>query len=80
MPDNPKLSDELKRLRALGINLEPDTGPGPYHRAIAFSAPIPNTKTGQRHVLQCGHYIQTFGNIALANGKVFCQQCKDLTQ
>lgn len=75
MPDQSK-PDPLEDLHRMGITMEPDV-PGPYHREIAYSTDVPNTKTGQRHTLTCGHRVMTFGNVAHARGKLFCAACKD---
>jgi hypothetical protein len=49
-----------------GAYLEPDPEPrgsSPFHRRILRSERIPNTRTGQQVVLECGHTVQTFGRI-----------------
>lgn len=38
---------------------------------------IPGTKTGRRIILECGHTILVFGDLALTGGFISCQQCRD---
>lgn len=61
-----------------GAYLEPDEEPrnSPFHKRILHSAPIPNTKTGRFAHLECGHTVQTFGDLAHAHGVVLCEQCR----
>jgi hypothetical protein len=62
-----------------GRYLEPDEGPreGPLYKRIVRTKPIPNTRSGHRVQLECGHTVMTFGNLAHACGVVFCTQCRD---
>lgn len=62
-----------------GAYLEPDEGPRntPHHRRIVAAVPIPNTRSGHSALLECGHYVRTFGDITLAGGVVLCLQCRD---
>lgn len=63
----------------MGFSIEPDMPPrrSPWHRKIKTTIPIPNTKTGHTVVLECGHVVQTFGNLAHAEGVALCTQCRD---
>lgn len=69
--------DPIKKLRDMGINLEPDLEPRhtPWHKRIVNAVPIPNTKTGNVCYLECGHVVQTYGNLENAQGRVLCTQC-----
>ena len=64
-----------------GAYLEPDEEPrnSPFHVRIVKIERIPNTRSGNNLVLECGHRVQSFGNLAHANGVVFCTQCRDST-
>lgn len=61
------------------INLMPDMGgPSLWRRRIVQSAPIPNTKTGQQHTLECGHVIMTFGSMGHLGGvEAMCTACRE---
>jgi hypothetical protein len=63
-----------------GAYLEPDEGPrnSPWHRRILSADPIPNTRSGQWLTLECGHRSMAFGNLAHAEGRVMCLQCRDI--
>lgn len=65
-----------------GGYLEPDEGPRdtPFHKRIVRKEPIPNTRAGHNVTLECGHGVQTFGDLALAEGVVLCTKCRDLEE
>ena len=65
-----------------GSYLEPDDGPrdSRYHMRIVRIEPIPGTRTGNDVVLECGHRVQTFGNLEHAGGVVLCTKCRDLDE
>ena len=62
-----------------GSYLEPDDGPRdtPFHRRIVRIKPVPNTFTVNEVTLECGHWVQSFGNLALCGGVVLCTKCRD---
>lgn len=71
------LEDDLKDLEEkYGITFSPDKGRGLYHRSIVNIVPIAGTRSGNHCVLECGHIVQTFGDIRHSGGMVLCQQCK----
>ena len=49
----------------------------PFHKRIVETMPIKNTRTGHWCRLECGHVVQAFGDLKLAEGKVLCMQCRD---
>ena len=62
-----------------GAYLEPDEGPRdtPFHQRIMMIRNIPNTRSGHHLRLECGHEVQTFGDLAHCGGVIFCTQCRD---
>jgi len=62
--------------------LEPDEGPrnSPYHMRIVHVQKIPNTRAGNSVLLQCGHTVQTFGDLTHAAGVILCTKCRDLSE
>jgi hypothetical protein len=62
-----------------GSYLEPDEEPrnSEFHKVIVAAVLIPGTRTGHNVLLQCGHTVQTFGNLEYAKGVAFCTQCRD---
>lgn len=76
------MSDPIEDLKKYGIDLEPDIArDGPYHRTITHVKPIPNTRAGNVCTLSCGHIVQAFGRLELAeNGKVLCTECRRLDE
>lgn len=62
--------------------LEPDEEPRNtrFHKRIVRAEKIPNTRTGNNLTLECGHRVQSFGNLLHANGVVLCTQCRDREQ
>jgi len=62
-----------------GSYLEPDDGPrdSRFHKVIVAAVPIPGTRAGHDVLLQCGHHVQTFGDLRHAGGVAFCVQCRD---
>lgn len=62
-----------------GSYLEPDEGPRNtrYHMRIVRIERIPNTRTGNNVTLECGHGVQTFGDLGHADGVVLCAKCRD---
>jgi hypothetical protein len=65
-----------------GAYLEPDPEPreSRWHKRIVSVRPIPNTLSGNWVDLECGHRVQTFGNLAHAKGFVMCLACRDLEE
>lgn len=65
-----------------GSYLEPDDGPRNtrYHMGILHAEPIPNTRSGNRVTLACGHVVQTFGNLTYSGGRILCTKCRDLEE
>ena len=65
-----------------GSYLEPDEGPRDtrHHKRIVRIKPIPNTFTAHEVTLECGHWVQTFGNLTHAGGVVLCTKCRDLEE
>jgi hypothetical protein len=63
-----------------GSYLEPDEGPRNtrFHKRIVRIERIPNTRAGNNVTLECGHGVQTFGNLEHAGGVVLCTKCRDL--
>jgi hypothetical protein len=49
----------------------------PFHKRIIKSESIPNTKAGSVCTLECGHVVQTFGDLKLADGKALCMRCRE---
>lgn len=62
-----------------GAYLEPDEAPreSPFHKRILRTQPIKGTRTGHWADLECGHRVMTFGDLAKAEGKVLCTECRD---
>lgn len=66
--------------------LEPDEGPRdtPFHMRIVRIERIPNTRVGNNVTLECGHGVQTFGNLAHAEVggvvRLLCTKCRDLAE
>lgn len=48
----------------------------PYHKRIVKADPIPGTRAGNVCTLECGHQVQTFGDLAHARGVALCQECR----
>lgn len=48
-----------------------------FHKRIVDSVPIPNTKTGRNCTLECGHVVQTFGDISNCGGVALCMRCRE---
>lgn len=65
-----------------GAYLEPDPEPrnSRFHMRIVRTEPIANTRSGHNVTLECGHGVQTFGNLAMAGGVVLCTKCRDLEE
>lgn len=64
-----------------GAYLEPDDNPRDtrFHKKIRrIIKTIPNTKTGFMLELECGHRVMSFGNLAHANGVLYCVACREL--
>ena len=47
-----------------------------YHKRIVRAARIAGTRAGHNLDLECGHHVQSFGDLAYANGVVLCAQCR----
>ena len=65
-----------------GGYLEPDDGPrdSRFHMRIVHVKPIPNTRAGNTVWLECGHVVQTIGDLAHADGVALCTKCRDLEE
>ena len=65
-----------------GAYLEPDEGPRntKHHMRIVRVERIANTRTGHNVTLECGHGVQTFGNLGQADGVILCTKCRDLEE
>jgi len=65
-----------------GAYLEPDEPPraSAFHKRIVETRPIPNTRSGNIAILECGHVVQAFGRLTLAEGRVLCTQCRDTAE
>lgn len=63
----------------MDITLEPDPAPrkSQWHKRIVGTRPIPNTRTGHYLRLECGHWVQTFGDLDLLQGRVLCTECRE---
>ena len=61
------------------VYIEADDGPRdtPFHKRIVRIAPIPNTRAGHWCELECGHQVQSFGDLAHTKGVILCLQCRD---
>lgn len=62
-----------------GAYLEPDEEPreSPFHRRIMMIRNIPNTRSGHHLRLECGHEVQTFGDLTHAKGVILCTECRN---
>jgi hypothetical protein len=62
-----------------GAYLEPDEGPRdtPFHKRIVRTMRVANTRMGHWCILECGHRVMTFGDLAHSAGLVLCTQCRD---
>jgi hypothetical protein len=62
-----------------GSYLEPDEGPrnSSFHKRIVAVQAIPGTLKGNWCQLECGHVVQIYGDLKLANGVALCTQCRD---
>jgi hypothetical protein len=65
-----------------GAYIEPDEGPRDtrFHRRVLSIEPIEGTRSGNRVALDCGHCVQTFGDLTHAAGVVLCTQCRDYAE
>lgn len=88
MPSTPRKTG-LECLRIMKITLdnsgsylEPDEPPrnSLYHMRIVRVERIPGTLSGNNVTLECGHGVQTFGNLAHAEGRILCTKCRDFEQ
>ena len=63
-----------------GSYLEPDDGPrdSRFHMRVVRVEPIPNTRTWNHVMLECGHGVQTCGDLEHAGGVLLCTKCRDL--
>lgn len=66
------------------FSIEPDPLPrrGPWHKKIKAIHPIRDTRTGNQLTLECGHVVQSFGDLNRSDseGLVLCTQCRDASQ
>jgi hypothetical protein len=62
----------------MNITLTPDPPPrnSRWHKRIVTITPIPNTRTGNTLELECGHVVQSFGNLGRVDGVVRCDRCE----
>jgi hypothetical protein len=69
---------EPERLYVMNPVISPDLPPRntPWHRRIVKALPIPNTQRGNDVQLECGHWVQTFGKLELAEGRLLCRDCQ----
>ena len=64
-----------------GSFIEPDEGPrGKFHKRIVRVERIPNARNAHNVTLECGHGVQTFGDLSHAGGVVLCTKCRDLEE
>jgi hypothetical protein len=69
-----------------GSYLEPDEGPRDtrFHMRVVRIERIPNTRAGNHLTLECGHGVQSYGNLdhAKVDGEVriMCTKCRDLEE
>ena len=68
-----------------GSYLEPDEGPRDtrFHKRIARMERLADTPRGNpvyNLTLECGHGVQTTGNLAPAAGVILCTKCRDLEE
>lgn len=65
-----------------GGYLEPDDGPRNtrFHMRPMRVERIPGTLAGNNVTLECGHGVQTFGNLDYAKGRILCTKCRDLSE
>jgi hypothetical protein len=48
----------------------------PFHKRITQVRPIVGTRSGYSCILECGHRVQLFGKIEMAEGVALCMQCR----
>jgi hypothetical protein len=62
--------------------IEPDDGPRNtrFHMRIVRKEPIRGTQSGMNVTLECGHGVQTYGDLSLAGGVLLCAKCRDLEE
>jgi hypothetical protein len=46
-------------------------------RRLSARSRSPNTRSGNWCQLECGHVVQTFGDLRYANGVALCTRCRD---
>jgi len=65
-----------------GGYLEPDEGPRNtrFHMRIMMIRNIPGTRSGHHLRLECGHSVDTFGDLSLCGGVILCTKCRDLEE
>lgn len=60
--------------------IEPDDrarGLSRYHKRIVKTARIARTRSGHVCELECGHSVQTFGDLKHTAGFVLCVECRN---
>ena len=67
-------------LDSSGSFIEPDEGPrdSRFHKRIVSAKKMAGTRGGNTVMLECGHGVLTFGDLAHAKGVVLCTKCRDL--
>jgi hypothetical protein len=85
--DNCAIVPELNMLRVAAegdrtveVRVEgerPEDRNTPFHKRIVKAEPILNTIAGNTCTLECGHVVQTFGDLKLADGKALCMRCRE---
>lgn len=58
----------------------PEDRKTPFHKRIVATRRIPHTRSGNICTLECGHVVQTFGDLNRAEGVSLCFQCRDAAQ
>ena len=69
-----------EKSKRMNVTIEPERPEDrhtPFHKRIVSVQPIPNTKTRNWCKLECGHVVQTFGDLRHANGVALCMKCRD---
>jgi hypothetical protein len=64
----------------MNVTVTPDPPPrdSRFHRRIVKATPIAGTRSGHDVELECGHRVQTFGRLELADGRVLCDFCRGI--
>jgi hypothetical protein len=75
-------TEASERENSAGRRCLPDEGPrdSRWHKHIVNIEPIANTCDGNWVLLECGHGITTFGDLAPARGVILCTKWRDLAE